>query len=43
MSAHGERLELPDHAPEGLTLEATCPATGECYRLTGSVCQRIAN
>lgn len=37
MSRHGERLALP------LRGEATasCPATGEVYRLSGDVCQRV--
>jgi UDP-2-acetamido-3-amino-2,3-dideoxy-glucuronate N-acetyltransferase len=33
MSRHGERLSLPQHG----TGEATCPATGERYRLHGDV------
>ncbi|MBA4177083.1 MAG: N-acetyltransferase [Leptothrix sp. (in: Bacteria)] len=32
MSRHGERLDLPGHC-SGEVLRATCPATGECYRL----------
>lgn len=35
MSRHGERLPLPARAPEGQVLDATCPATGERYRLQG--------
>ena len=33
MSAQGHRLELPSAAPPGQVLQATCPATGERYRL----------
>lgn len=36
MSRHGEKLDLPLSAPKGETLEASCPATGEIYRLEGS-------
>jgi UDP-2-acetamido-3-amino-2,3-dideoxy-glucuronate N-acetyltransferase len=36
MSRHGERLELPLTAPRGEILEASCPATGEIYRLEGN-------
>src|SRR5437667_1557504 len=35
MSRHGERLELP---LEG-EAQARCPATGETYRLFGSLCE----
>ena len=37
MSEHGERLELPARG-EG---EATCPATGQRYRLQGQTVRRI--
>ena len=37
MSEHGERLELPARG-EG---EATCPATGQKYRLQGQMVRRI--
>jgi len=37
MSRHGERLNLPAYG----TGEASCPATGERYRLTGGVCQPV--
>jgi UDP-2-acetamido-3-amino-2,3-dideoxy-glucuronate N-acetyltransferase len=33
MSRHGERLALPEWADPEDPLEATCPATGEVYRL----------
>ena len=33
MSRYGERLSLPLKAPEGQTLSATCPHTGETYQL----------
>lgn len=36
MSRHGERLELPISTSEDQKLEATCPATGELYSLTGN-------
>jgi UDP-2-acetamido-3-amino-2,3-dideoxy-glucuronate N-acetyltransferase len=39
MSRHGERLALPASG-EG---EARCPATGELYRLEGSLCTRITH
>ena len=32
----------PASAPSGMALEARCPATGEHYRLTGEVCERLA-
>jgi UDP-2-acetamido-3-amino-2,3-dideoxy-glucuronate N-acetyltransferase len=35
MSRHGERLALPPALPEGQHAEASCPATGERYRLAG--------
>jgi UDP-2-acetamido-3-amino-2,3-dideoxy-glucuronate N-acetyltransferase len=35
MSRHGERLDLPASLPMGSEGEATCPATGERYRLSG--------
>ncbi|HMW24522.1 MAG TPA: acyltransferase, partial [Burkholderiaceae bacterium] len=38
MSEHGERLELPARGGEGV---ATCPATGQKYRLQGQVVKRI--
>ena len=37
MSAHGERLALPLHAPPGEVLHAACPGTGRIYELRGSV------
>jgi UDP-2-acetamido-3-amino-2,3-dideoxy-glucuronate N-acetyltransferase len=37
MSRHGERLALPAQG-QG---EATCPATGERYRLVGDTLNRI--
>lgn len=37
MSRHGERLELPISAPQGEVMEASCPATGEIYRLEGNM------
>lgn len=37
MSRHGERLNLPVQG----TGEASCPATGERYRLTDGVCQPV--
>jgi len=42
MSRHGERLALPAALPEGETAEATCPATGERYRLSGGTLALIA-
>ncbi|MDT7834471.1 acyltransferase [Aquabacterium sp. OR-4] len=36
MSRHGERLALPVSAPAGQGVEASCPATGERYRLDGT-------
>jgi len=36
MSRHGERLELPLSAPRGEIMEASCPVTGEIYRLEGN-------
>ena len=42
MSRHGERLALPAALPEGATAEATCPATGECYRLCGATLALMA-
>ncbi len=35
MSRHGERLSLPPSLPNGGSSDATCPATGEGYRLSG--------
>ncbi len=35
MSRHGERLDLPVEAPQGQTLTASCPVTGEVYCLEG--------
>ena len=35
MSRHGERLALPASLPAGASQEATCPATGDRYRLDG--------
>jgi UDP-2-acetamido-3-amino-2,3-dideoxy-glucuronate N-acetyltransferase len=35
MSRHGERLALPSTGPAEQPLFATCPATGEHYRLLG--------
>jgi UDP-2-acetamido-3-amino-2,3-dideoxy-glucuronate N-acetyltransferase len=35
MSRHGTRLDLPVRLPEGEEHEATCPDTGELYRLQG--------
>lgn len=43
MSRHGESLNLPISLPDGEMMEETCPATGECYRLTGSSLSLIAN
>jgi UDP-2-acetamido-3-amino-2,3-dideoxy-glucuronate N-acetyltransferase len=37
MSAHGERLALPVHAPPGEVLRAACPGTGRVYELRGAV------
>ena len=42
MSRHGERLALPVALPEGEIAEATCPATGECYRLCGATLALMA-
>ena len=39
MSRHGERLNLPLHG-DG---EAICPATGECYRLSGDTLTPLAD
>jgi UDP-2-acetamido-3-amino-2,3-dideoxy-glucuronate N-acetyltransferase len=39
MSRHGERLSLPLAGDA----EASCPATGERYRLRGSICERVAD
>ncbi|PJD95493.1 MAG: oxidoreductase [Parachlamydia sp.] len=36
MSRHGEKLDLPVSVSEDEVVEATCPATGEIYRLTGN-------
>lgn len=36
MSRHGERLDLPVSISEDEVLEASCPATGEVYRLAGN-------
>lgn len=41
MSAQGHRLELPSSAPPGQVLEATCPATGERYRLQDDELQPV--
>ncbi|SCA63112.1 Uncharacterized protein SCG7086_AJ_00130 [Chlamydiales bacterium SCGC AG-110-P3] len=35
MSRHGERLDLPVSAVDGVVLEAECPVTKEHYRLEG--------
>ena len=35
MSRHGERLDLPARGDAEAAIEATCPATGERYRLDG--------
>lgn len=35
MSRHGDKLNLPLKAPQGQTLTAACPATGEIYCLEG--------
>jgi UDP-2-acetamido-3-amino-2,3-dideoxy-glucuronate N-acetyltransferase len=40
MSRHGERLDLPARSAEAR--EATCPATGERYRLLGDTLTLIA-
>jgi UDP-2-acetamido-3-amino-2,3-dideoxy-glucuronate N-acetyltransferase len=37
MSRHGERLALPASLPDHGRAEAVCPATGERYRLDGSI------
>ncbi len=37
MSRHGERLPLPASLPLAEQAEASCPATGERYRLVGDV------
>ena len=42
MSRHGERLALPVQLPDGETAEATCPATGERYRLSGATVTLIS-
>jgi UDP-2-acetamido-3-amino-2,3-dideoxy-glucuronate N-acetyltransferase len=36
MSRHGERLDLPAALPAGGRREASCPSTGERYRLEGA-------
>lgn len=36
MSRYGERLDLPLTVSKGEVMEASCPATGEIYRLEGS-------
>ncbi len=41
MSRHGERLSLPPRSPGGEALDATCPVTGERYRLVGDVLTRL--
>jgi UDP-2-acetamido-3-amino-2,3-dideoxy-glucuronate N-acetyltransferase len=41
MSRHGERLDLPAVMDAGAEREATCPATGERYRLHGNVCELL--
>lgn len=41
MSRHGERLELPARSIGGNAIDATCPATGERYRLVGEVVTRV--
>jgi UDP-2-acetamido-3-amino-2,3-dideoxy-glucuronate N-acetyltransferase len=41
MSRHGERLALPVSAPAGQHVEASCPATGERYRLAGTELSRL--
>jgi len=33
MSRYGERINLPLETPEGETLTAACPSTGEIYKL----------
>jgi UDP-2-acetamido-3-amino-2,3-dideoxy-glucuronate N-acetyltransferase len=38
MSRHGERLPLPVKGEA----DAQCPATGECYRVSGGVCSRTS-
>ncbi|MEX8501859.1 MAG: acyltransferase [Leptothrix ochracea] len=41
MSRHGERLSLPPRSLGGEPMEASCPATGERYRLVGDVLTRL--
>lgn len=41
MSRNGDKLDLPITAPKGETIEASCPATGEIYRLEGSTLSLI--
>ena len=41
MSAQGHRLELPSAAPPGQVLQATCPATGQRYRLQDECLQAL--
>ena len=43
MSRHGERLDLPASTDAGSEREATCPATGERYRLHGKVCELLGD
>lgn len=41
MSRHGQRLDLPLRAEAGRVLTATCPATGERYRLVDSLVEAL--
>ena len=43
MSRHGERLDLPASTDAGSEREASCPATGERYRLHGKVCELLGD